>query len=207
MTTRPAPPPRLPGFEHIPRFWDRRRQRFGAKIGPGEFYVTRSDELLSTVLGSCVAACVHDCVGGVGGINHFMLPKGGPDLGEGLASEANRFGNFAMESLINEVLKSGGRRDRIEVKIFGGARILVSGTDVGRSNVEFVERYLADERLRVTAEDLGGESPRKLIYEPRTGRVWVRRMCAFRRDIEAHEKRYLEQLATLPGEGAIELFT
>ena len=151
MTSPAVPvrlPPALPGFDKIARYWDPRAERITAKILPGEFFVTQAGELIVTVLGSCVSACVRDPYIGVGGMNHFMLPvsetggRAGEPMGTWLST---RYGNFAMESLLNEILKRGGRRERLEVKLFGGGCVLAVLTDVGKTNIDFVHRYLESE--------------------------------------------------------------
>ncbi|MDM8560868.1 hypothetical protein [Candidatus Parabeggiatoa sp. HSG14] len=114
-------PRALPGYEHIKRYWDHHNDSSIAKILPGEYYVTRHDEVLVTVVGSCVAACIHDNVSGIGGMNHFMLPHSTLDKWEHTSvSTESRYGSFAMEYLINEILKYGGKRKNLEVKLFGG---------------------------------------------------------------------------------------
>src|SRR5690606_35591093 len=132
--------PALPGFEHISRYWDDQHGCVSAKILPGEFYVTRHDELLVTVLGSCVTACIRDRETGVGGMNHFMLAEGGDDL----VGPSARYGVYAMEILINHLLKNGARRQNLEAKVFGGGRVLSSlaGAMIGERNADFVIKYL-----------------------------------------------------------------
>src|SRR5690348_5057665 len=136
------------------------------KLLPGEYYVSRTDEAISTVLGSCVSACVRDPACGLGGMNHFLLPENatvGPnywlDPSVGLAT---RYGSYAMESLINDLLKLGAVRERLEIKLFGGGRILQGMTDVGERNIDFIKSYMQLEGLRVAAEDMGGTQPRKV---------------------------------------------
>lgn len=205
------PPPMLPGFDHVNRFWDRSRQQFMAKILPGEFYVTVEQELIGTVLGSCVSACIRDPVFGVGGMNHFMLPSGGeaPDdrwRGTHLTA-ATRYGSHAMEQLINTLLKHGARRDHLEVKIFGGGRVLRQMTDVGRRNIEFVREYITTEGLRLVSEDVGGNYPRKLLYWPQTGRVLMKKLRSLHNDtILQREESYQHSIEERPAEGAVELF-
>jgi chemotaxis protein CheD len=145
------------------------------KLLPNEFYTTSEDIVLMTVLGSCVAACLHDPVSGIGGMNHFMLPDDGADAA---ASESMRYGAYAMEVLINELIKAGGRRERFEAKVFGGAAVLAGMTtiNIGDRNADFVRRYLALERIRITAEDLQGVHPRKVAFMPRTGRAMVKKL-------------------------------
>src|SRR5215469_12967983 len=192
-------PPALPGFEHLQRFWEPDTERWTVKILPGEYYVSRADEAISTVLGSCISACVRDPVKNVGGMNHFMLPEDastGPnnwlDPSIGLAT---RYGSYAMESLINDLLKLGATRDRLEIKLFGGGRILQGMTDVGERNIDFVKSYMQLEGLRVAAEDMGGTQPRKVIYFPASGRCKLRKLPPVEnRTISHHEQLYRESL-------------
>ncbi|MDN5870582.1 MAG: chemoreceptor glutamine deamidase CheD [Nitrococcus sp.] len=185
----------LPGFAHIARY--RANGRTIAKILPGEYYVTRGQELLATVLGSCVAACVRDVTIGIGGMNHFMLPASGgsADRWGGPLGKATRYGTAAMEQLINDILKYGGRWERLEVKIFGGSKVLARMRDVGESNIRFVREYIAREGLPLVAADVGGASPRNVLYCPHTGEALVRRLGAVRHaDVAAQEHSYLRDL-------------
>src|ERR1700753_1018545 len=134
------------------------------RINPGGHYVTRNNELLVTILGSCVAACVRDPVAGVGGMNHFLLP--GEDGGEGL-----RYCVQSMELLVNALLRRGARRDRLEVKLFGGARLIDGLTDVGSQNAAFAERFVRDEGLQAAGGSLRGDRARRIQYWPQTGRA------------------------------------
>lgn len=189
----------LPGFEHVQRTWDPGHQRWSAKILPGEYFVTRSDEAIATVLGSCISACVRDPALRVGGMNHFMLPE---DTTSGKSSWldpqnglATRYGSFAMESLINDLLKCGARKERLEVKLFGGGNILSALTDIGARNIEFARAFLRLEGLSISAEDVGDTFPRRVIYFPESGRVLVRRLRAL--DKQALADRESQHLATL----------
>ncbi|HHY6931074.1 TPA: chemoreceptor glutamine deamidase CheD [Burkholderia ambifaria] len=159
------------------RYFDNHFERPGVKLLPNEFYTTSEDMVLMTVLGSCVAACLHDPLAGIGGMNHFMLPDDGADAGAA-ASDSMRYGAYAMEVLINELIKAGGRRERFEAKVFGGAAVLAGMTtiNIGDRNADFVRRYLALERIRITAEDLQGVHPRKVAFMPRTGRAMVKKL-------------------------------
>jgi chemotaxis protein CheD len=121
----------LPEFNHIQRFHDDQFNMTVARILPGELYVTRLDEMITTVLGSCIAACISDVEAGIGGMNHFMLPDGA-DGSSSFASQAARYGLFAMEQLINTIMKYGGKRERLQVKIFGGGRMIANMSDVVR---------------------------------------------------------------------------
>lgn len=202
--------PALPGFEHISRYWDDLHGCAAAKILPGEFYVTRSDELLVTVLGSCVSACIRDRESGIGGMNHFMLPMdngGGGSWDTGGLGVSTRYGSHAMESLITNIIKYGGVRKNLEVKVFGGGKILADLIDIGRKNIDFVRSYIEVEGLRVVAEDLGGMYPRKVYYLPATGKAFVRKLVSLRNDtIVEREKAYLDNLARKPVEGDVTLF-
>jgi chemotaxis protein CheD len=157
------------------RFYDQVQGAWVVKVLPGEFYVTpKSNEVLVTVLGSCVAACIRDQRAGLGGMNHFMLPLAHAD-GWGDDPQSARYGNFAMEKLINELIKLGCARERMEVKVFGGGNVIDSNQAIGTQNAEFVMRYLAAEGLSCASHDLGGVQPRRIHYFPSTGRV-VRRL-------------------------------
>lgn len=201
------PPPVLRGFEHIRRYWDRTHQSFAAKILPGEFYVTQSDEAVITSLGSCVSACIRDRVYAVGGMNHFMLPEAGDhkDVHAGDLTEAARYGSFAMEQLINAILKAGGRRENLEIKLVGGGRVLANmSSDVGAKNIRFAQEYVIKEGFRVEGSDLGGEWPRRVVYFPASGKVRVKKLRS--REVLAQEQAYQEQIIHLDVQGDVELF-
>ncbi len=162
----------LPGFEHIKRYWDHKHQSYTSRIMPGEFYVSTEKEVITTVLGSCVSACIRDPEAGIGGMNHFMLPREEGEIASKMcSSKLARYGNHAMDKIIKTILSYGGKRERLEIKLFGGGKILESMTDVGQWNIDFVHDYLRKKSLPVTAEDLGGLHPRKILYFPHTGRV------------------------------------
>jgi chemotaxis protein CheD len=156
-------------------YMDTTFHRKGVKLLPNEYFVTTEDLVLQTVLGSCVAACIHDRTAGIGGMNHFMLPD---DSDNRAASDAIRYGAYAMEVLLNELLKGGAKRERMEAKVFGGAAVLAGMTtlNIGDRNSEFVRRYLAMEKVRVAAEDLQGNYPRKVAFLPGTGQVMVKKL-------------------------------
>jgi chemotaxis protein CheD len=204
-------PETLPGFDRINRYWDRTRDSVAAKILPGEYYVTRNDEFIATVLGSCVAACVYDPLARIGGMNHFMLPTGGDHEVDSWRSAdpsaSTRYGNFAMEHLINDVLKHGGARQRLQVKVFGGGRVLAQMTDVGKRNIAFVEDYIQTEGLNVTARDLGDVYPRKVVFHPLTGKVMVKKLITMHNStVTEREAAYLQELKSRPVSGDVELF-
>ena len=201
--TYPMPEP-INGFERINRYWDKTRGIWGAKILPGEFYVTIHDEIISTVLGSCISACIRDRKLGVGGMNHFMLPS--TDDADKIGS-ANRYGNFAMENLINEILKNGGRRENLEVKLFGGGKILVNMTDVGEKNINFAREYVTTEGITVVSEDVGDVYPRKVIYFPASGKALIKRLQSLHNEtVVSRERDYQKDLEKTPVQSDIELF-
>jgi chemotaxis protein CheD len=189
------------------RFFDSANATWTVKVFPGEYYVTpKSDEMLVTVLGSCVSACIRDPLIGVGGMNHFMLPQG-HSRSWGDDPESTRFGNFAMEKLVNELIKSGCSRERMEIKVFGGGNVIDSSSQVGTQNAAFVLRYLEAEGLRCAAQDLGGQYPRRIHYSPATGRV-VRRLLGAGEsyNIKREESEYAKRLSSGTTAGNIELF-
>ncbi len=201
----------LPGFGHITRIWDSAQNLCASRIQPGEYYVTCHDEMITTVLGSCVSACVRDPATGVGGMNHFMLPGDTTmrlDQWGGKDSLATRYGIAAMESLVNDILKQGARKDRLELKLFGGGKVLAMDiNDVGERNIQFVKQFLKTEGLAAAAEDLGGTYPRKVNFFPKTGKVMVRRLRSLQNQAIANqEKNYETTLAKKEIPGEIELF-
>ena len=156
-------------------------------IHQGEFEVSGSAELTySTVLGSCVAACVHDRVALIGGMNHFLLAEQSDSARDRHGASA-RYGAFAMEQLINRVLTSGsGKKSNLEIKVFGGGKINSILDDIGAKNVEFVRQFLFDEGYKLNAEDLGGSFARRVLFKPRTGRVFIKRLDS---DVQANVAR------------------
>jgi chemotaxis protein CheD len=200
-----------PGFEGINRYWDTDRKMPAAKILPGEYYVTGQQELVTTVLGSCVAACVRDRIFGIGGMNHFMLPISTDGKGwggeEDLVSNATRYGNYAMEHMINDILKHGGHKRHLEAKIFGGARVIENLSDVGQRNIEFVRCYLGTEKINLVGEKVGDIHPLKVIYIPATGKAYVKRIKHLHNDtVIKRENAYLDEITQQPVAGEIELF-
>lgn len=190
------------------RFFDASSGSWVVKVLPGEYFVSKSaDEMLVTVLGSCVSACIRDVRTGIGGMNHFMLPhsQGGHWGGD---IQSSRFGNFAMEKLINELLKAGCSRNSLEIKVFGGGNVTDTSNAIGTDNARFILRYLEAEGLRCAAEDLGGQLPRRIHYHPATGKV-VRRLLGTGESlaIAREENEYGSRLSTRKMGGDIELFT
>lgn len=196
----------LNGFAHVYRFWDTWHDKCSSKIMPGEFYVGNKDEIISTVLGSCISACIHDPGAGVGGMNHFMLP-GDMDGTQAMSGSAAKFGVFAMEYLINSILKHGGCKAHFEIKLFGGANVLATGMDVGTTNIDFIRKYIRMEGLTVVSEDLGGIHPRKVNYFPITGKVMIKNLRPVQEKmIVEREQAYVAATKATPSAGEIELF-
>jgi chemotaxis protein CheD len=136
----------------------------------GEYKISNDpDVVLTTILGSCVAACMRDPVAGVGGMNHFLLPGNAASLAAG--GDATRYGVHLMELLINGLLKAGARRDRLEAKIFGGAKTIASFSNVGEQNAAFATQFLKDEGIPIVGSSTGGDHGRKLEYWPISGRA------------------------------------
>lgn len=172
------------------RIWDRRLEQHVLRLVPGGLYVSGEDEILTTVLGSCVSACIRDVKNSIGGMNHFMLPNA--EAGASLDPEsAGRYGGHAMKLLIDGIVAQGGRPENFEIKIFGGGQITEGAIDVGAQNIDFIRRYLQEATLDIAAEDLGLAFPRKINYFVRSGRVMVKKLRALHsRSIAAEEQRY-----------------
>lgn len=203
--------PSITGFEKIKRYWDKTHNIVAAKILPGEYYVTASNELVTTVLGSCISACIRDKEHGVGGMNHFMLPETTANkLNQGVEAvvgNATRYGNYAMEHLINTILANGGKRKNLEVKLFGGGKIIPTMGDVGARNIEFVLEYIDTEALKLLSKDLGDIYPRKVIYFPNTGKVMMKKIKDLHNEtIVVRERQYSSTIKDTAVESEIELF-
>ncbi|WP_245593488.1 chemotaxis protein [Azospirillum halopraeferens] len=186
------------------RYHDRRLGAEIISIVVGGCVVTDDPNvIITTTLGSCVAACVYDPVAAMGGMNHFLLP----DAGGGALSASARYGSAAMEQLINRLLAVTGRRDRLRAKVFGGASVNGSRSDIGVRNVEFVMDYLATEGIPTVSWDVGGQVPRAVRFYPTTGRS-QRRLIGEEavRDIARSEASFMERLRHTAIEGEVELF-
>jgi chemotaxis protein CheD len=164
--------PRKPGEASF-FYADHHFQYDAVKVLPGEYFVSSEDLVIMTVLGSCIAACIWDGRARVGGMNHFMLPDGDASDGSG------RYGSFAMELLINEMLKLGARRETMQAKVFGGAQVMAGFTsmNVGERNTKFVMEYLGMERIAVVSQDVLDIHPRKVCFFPVTGKALVKRLA------------------------------
>jgi chemotaxis protein CheD len=185
--------------EPVARYFDKQLQRDAVKLPPGEYFATANDVAMITVLGSCVSACLWDARRRIGGMNHFMLPGAG---------DSARLGIYAMEVLINRMLRCGAERGRLVAKVFGGANVLdgMDTLNIGSRNAAFVLEFLAEERIPVVAQDLEDLCPRKVAFFPTSGRVLVKRLAALRDDsLQRRERDYLARLQQ-GGAGEIEIF-
>ncbi len=190
-------------------YFDRGFDSQAVKLLPGEYYVTDKDMLLVTVLGSCVAACIRDNLSGIGGMNHFMLPDGSGDSKSPLNASA-RYGTYAMEVLINQLLKLGARRANLEAKVFGGGNVLdgLTVANVGQRNSDFVLKFLAMEQIKVVAQDLVDVYPRKVYFFPKNSKVMVKKLrTTHNNTISLREKDYRTNLLKKEASGEIELFS
>ncbi|MCF1183693.1 chemoreceptor glutamine deamidase CheD [Marichromatium gracile] len=200
------------GFEEVlaPNlYYDRHFDMDAVKILPGEYYVSNRDLLMVTVLGSCVGACVRDRASGIGGINHFMLPDDKREEDDRFG-RSMRYGDYAMEMLINQLLKLGARRHNLEAKVFGGGNVLpgFKSNMVGERNADFVIDYLDTEGIPLVARDLLGNYPRKIYFFPSSGKVLVKRLRSLHNDtIIERELTYRQRLRQSKVEGEVELFS
>jgi chemotaxis protein CheD len=192
-------------FSHIKKYYDNVNACQTAKILPGEFYATNENEMITTVLGSCVSACIYDDKNKCGGMNHFMLPGGDLNSGDDMPA---RYGIYAMESLINAILKMGSRKENLKAKLFGGGQIIANMTDVGRKNIAFARHFLASEGIPLENHDLGLAFPRKVNFYPLSGRVRVKRLQSLQNHtIETREMHYMQAISNKDQvNGEIELF-
>lgn len=186
-------------------YYDRFFNMEAVKILPGEYYVSGKDMVMVTVLGSCVAACIRDRANGVGGMNHFMLPGDGGDI----LSASARYGTYAMEKMINDMLKMGAKRVNLEAKLFGGGNVLpgISLSNVGGRNAEFAIDYLNTEKISIVATDMLDVYPRKVYFFPSSGRVMVKKLRKVPNDtIVRREELYSSRLKVAEVQGDVELF-
>ncbi|GAB4401997.1 MAG: chemoreceptor glutamine deamidase CheD [Rhodoferax sp.] len=211
-TATPPPASRLAALKAQPRspgqasffYVDHHFHYDAVKVLPGEYYVSREDIMITTVLGSCISACIWDVRARVGGMNHFMLPEGDATEGGG------RFGSYAMELLINQLVKLGGRRETMQAKVFGGAQVMAGLTimNVGERNTRFVLSYLAEERIPVVSQDVLDIHPRKVCFFPATGRALVKRLAHAHPEALVVEERKGNAvlLAKAAAGGSVDLF-
>ncbi len=179
-----------------------------AKILPGEYYVTKRDMVLVTVLGSCVAACIRDRVSGIGGMNHVMLPDINRDSSDPTSISA-RYGTYAMEMMINQLLKMGARRGNLEAKVFGGGCVLrdFEAAYAGERNAEFALAYLKIEGIAIAGQNMLEDYARKVYFFPNSGRVLVKKIRTMHNEtIIEREQAYRSKLKVADIQGDVELF-
>ena len=195
-------------FSNVRRILDRRFEQEVAILMPGQHFVSRSPVIVYTVLGSCVSVCIRDTVSNVGGMNHFMLPAPKRSREDDSWGESGRYGSFAMELLVNDILKRGGQRERLEVKVFGGGKIYNGENDVGASNADWILKYLFKEGLYPVKKDLGDIFPRKIYYFSDSGRVLMKKIMRLKNDtILKREQAYKETMQkSNANDGDITLF-
>ncbi|MCD6076854.1 MAG: CheD [Ramlibacter sp.] len=189
------------------QYLDREFGKRAVKILPGQWHAARGDVAITTVLGSCVSTCLWDPVERIGGMNHFMLPGDGASSQSAWADSA-RFGVYAMEVLINDMIRLGADRRRMVAKVFGGAQLLAGfgRLDVGAKNSEFALEFLRVEGIRLLAQDLMDEFPRKVHFFVDTGKVQVKRLSlAPGETVQKREREYLSKLSGRRG-GDVEIF-
>jgi chemotaxis protein CheD len=186
-------------------YYDAHFKNEAVKILPGEYYVDTEDILVMTTLGSCIAACLWDRNAKVGGMNHFMLPEGG--AGD---PSSGRYGSYAMELLINEMMKRGANRSTMEAKVFGGGQVIsgMSSMNVGERNTRFVLDYLQTERIPVVSKDVLDIYPRKVCFLPALGKAMVKRLLPGNPEALVAQDRAAVQRAVpaTTGGGSVDLF-
>jgi chemotaxis protein CheD len=189
-------------------YWDAHFGKEAVKVLPGEFFVHDEDVLVMTTLGSCIAACLWDRERRVGGMNHFLLP----DAGSAGGDASGRYGSFAMDQLIGELVKRGATRSTMEAKIFGGGAVIggMTSLNVGERNTEFVLEYLRTERITVVSKDVLGVYPRKVCYLPGSGKAMVKRLATTNTEaLLAQERSAAQHLGSTAGAaagGTVDLF-
>ena len=196
--------PRKPGeasfFWYEPQF-----DSEAVKVLPGEYFVDTEDLLIMTTLGSCIAACLWDRNARVGGLNHFLLPDGGSDAGD-----SGRYGSYAMELLINEMMKRGASRTSLEAKVFGGGQVIagMETMNVGERNTRFVLDYLKTEHIPVVSKDVLDIYPRKVCFMPASGKAMVKRLApTAAAALQAQERSAANKaVPSTTGGGSVDLF-
>ncbi|MBI5721196.1 MAG: chemoreceptor glutamine deamidase CheD [Burkholderiales bacterium] len=194
-------------------YWDAHFGKEAVKVLPGEFFVYDEDVLVMTTLGSCIAACLWDRERRVGGMNHFLLPDSGTPGGAGGGDASGRYGSFAMDQLIGELVKRGANRSTMEAKVFGGGAVIggMSSLNVGERNTQFVLEYLRTERVTVVSKDVMDVYPRKVCFLPASGKAMVKRLATTNTDALLAQERSAAQRVAASGAaggagGTVDLF-
>ena len=216
----PAPTPAQAGAEAVARFkalprrsgeasfcfWDAHFQNVAIKVLPGEYFVHHEDILIMTTLGSCIAACLWDREKRIGGMNHFLLPDAG--AGTNGSGDSGRYGGFAMDQLIGELVKRGATRSTLEAKVFGGGAVVsgMNSINVGERNTRFVLDYLRTERITVVSKDVLDIHPRKVCFLPASGKAMVKRLASANTEALAAAERAAAARAAPAAGGTVDLF-
>ncbi|QEW06129.1 chemoreceptor glutamine deamidase CheD [Nitrincola iocasae] len=190
-------------------YYDRYFDTQAVKVLPGQYFATHDDTMIVTVLGSCVSVCLRDRLSGIGGMNHFMLPHDSGADSDSLIAASGRYGVYAMELLVNHLLKLGASRSRLEAKVFGGGQVLknMSFMNVGQRNVKFVMKHLRNESIPVLGKDVLDIYPRKVYFFPQTGKVMLKKIHSLHNStIIDREKAYMHEIETQPMTGEVDLF-
>lgn len=190
------------------RYFDNYFQSHAVKLLPGEFYATNDNTMIVTVLGSCVSVCLRDPISGVRGMNHFLLPN---DDGarSSILSESARYGSYAMEILVNHMLKLGAKRHSLEAKVFGGGNVMKGFmlNNVGERNVEFTFDYLEREQIPVLAKDVLNDYPRKVYFLPNEGVVKIKKIKSLHNTtILDRESEYRLRIKQNKPDASVDLF-
>lgn len=196
--------------QYYSRFYHQYKQHHIVKVLPGGVYSTNEPEMISTGLGSCVAACMWDPIKGVGGMNHFLLPSDERAYSKGqtgVITCETRYGPHAMELLISQLLAKGASRSHLQMKVFGGAQMLGKQSAIGEKNAHFILHYAKQENLQVASYDLGGVEPRRILFDPMSGRVLLKRIPFAEVDqLEANYASQLKRSAQFDAPDEMELF-
>ena len=194
-------------FGHIRRMTDTRFPYEVAVILPGEYFVSREPKVVYTVLGSCISVCLRDPFVGVGGMNHFMLAAPASDNALDRWVDTGRYGSFAMEMLMNEIFKRGGKKERLEAKVFGGGKIYDGTIDIGAKNAAWALDFLEQEGISPLKADVGDLCPRKVYYFTDSGKVLLKKLDrVVATAIAQEEGQYREKLQRAPAQSDVTLF-
>ncbi len=194
-------------FSNIRRMQDTRFPYEIAVILPGEYFVSREPMVVYTVLGSCISVCLRDPLVNVGGMNHFMLGAPTSEGGQDSWADSGRYGSFAMEMLINEILKRGGRKDRLEAKVFGGGKIYDGTMDIGAKNAAWALDYLERESVPLVKANVGEAYPRKVYFFTDSGKVLLKKLDrVVAKAIAEEEGKYRRKLQHAPAQSDVTLF-
>ena len=194
-------------FSHIRRMQDTRFPYEVAVILPGEYFVSRDPKVVYTVLGSCISVCLRDPLAGVGGMNHFMLAAPSTTAGQDHWADSGRYGSFAMELLMNEIFRRGGKKERLEAKVFGGGKIYEGTIDIGSQNAAWALEFLEQEGLSIIKADVGDVCPRKVYYFTDSGKVLLKKLDrVVASAIAKEEGQYRAKLQQAPVQSEVTLF-